>query len=203
MSIVGRMHTGMVFGRRVRTLAEHLSKLLPDEASILDVGCGDGSLDEMILMRKPGLNIRGIDVLVRENARIPVEPFDGLKIPFNDNSFDIVMFVDVLHHASDPAFLLGEAKRVCRKGVVIKDHAMDGMLAETTLRFMDWVGNAHHGVALPYNYWAKSEWDKQIGLLGLRRDIWKSDIGIYPWPASVFFDRELHFIASLMKTQCP
>ena len=33
-----------------------------------------------------------------------------------------------------------------------------GFLAGPTLRFMDWIGNARHGVALPYNYWSAQEW---------------------------------------------
>ncbi len=50
-----------------------------------------------------------------------------------------------------PARLLAEAKRVSRGGIVIKDHFREGVLADATLRFMDWVGNAQHGVVLPYN----------------------------------------------------
>ena len=67
-----------------------------------------------------------------------------------DASFDVVMFVDVLHHTDDPLLLLQEAQRV-GKIILVKDHFRKGFLAGPTLRFMDWVGNAHHGVVLPYN----------------------------------------------------
>ncbi len=34
------------------------------------------------------------------------------------------------------------------------------MFAIPTLRFMDWIGNAHHGITLLYNYQSKFQWDK-------------------------------------------
>ena len=102
----------------------------------------------------------GIDVLVRPETKIPVQPFDGQRIPFADGAFDAVSFVDVLHHTDDPIVLLREAVRVAKTAVVIKDHLADGVLARPTLRFMDWVGNAGHGVVLPYNYWTQPQWSR-------------------------------------------
>ena len=39
--------------------------------------------------------IRGVDVLVWPEDRIPVETFGGYQLPFDDKNFDAVMFVDV------------------------------------------------------------------------------------------------------------
>ena len=103
------------------------------------------------------------------------------------------MFVDVLHHVDDPLLLLQEAMRVGRS-VVIKDHFREGFLAGAILRFMDWVGNAHHGVALPYNYWSKAEWDAALEAVGLKPVDMKGSLGLYPAPASWIFERDLHFI---------
>ena len=44
------------------------------------------------------LQFTGIDTLVRDDSHIPVESFDGVKIPRHDNSTDYVLFSDVLHH---------------------------------------------------------------------------------------------------------
>ena len=41
---------------------------------------------------------------------------------------------------------------MAKHGLVIKDHTVTGLLARPTLRLMDVVGNAPHGVALTYNY---------------------------------------------------
>jgi hypothetical protein len=62
---------------------------------------------------------------------------------------------------------------------------------------MDWVGNAPHGVALPYNYWTRAQWDDMLHQSGLSATVWKQDLRLYPVPFRWLFDRSLHFIASL------
>jgi len=190
----GALHEKLVFGRRVRVLAHHLAALIPPQARVLDVGCGDGTVDQLIAQQLPGVSIEGIDVLVRATAKIHVQPFDGVRIPHADASFDVVMFVDVLHHTDDPLLLLQEAQRV-GKIILVKDHFRKGFLAGPTLRFMDWVGNARHGVALPYNYWSETQWDDAIRMVGLRQLDKIVSLGLYPLPASWVFERRLHFIS--------
>ena len=193
-SVFATLHGRHVYNRRVRVLADHLAAIIPRKATVLDVGCGDGTIDYVIAQRRSDVSIQGIDVLVRPNARIPVESFDGVRIPYSDASFDVVMFVDVLHHTSEPKALLKEASRVAKE-ILIKDHFREGLLANATLRFMDWVGNAHHGVALPYNYWSKSEWNSVWEELALRPSQLNLFLGLYPMPACWVFERGLHFIA--------
>jgi SAM-dependent methyltransferase len=192
--IVRTFHEKVVFGRRVRALAEHLAGFIPRGARVLDVGCGDGTIDHLIAQRRADMSIEGIDVLVRPQTRIPVRPFDGATIPYPDASFDVVMFVDVLHHTADPLVLLREAARV-GKMILIKDHFRQGFLAGPTLRFMDWLGNAHFGVALPYNYWTRTQWTEALDALGLKATEIKVTLGLYPPPASWLFDRGLQFVA--------
>jgi len=167
-----------------------------DCATALDVGCGDGTVDLLIVRQRPDVSIQGIDVLVRSKTRIPVQPFDGAHIPYPDTSFDAVMFVDVLHHAADPHLLLREAARVGRI-ILVKDHFCENYFANIKLRLMDWVGNAHHGVALPYNYWSRYQWSEAFGQLGLKTCEIKTLLGLYPPPASWIFERGLHFVARL------
>jgi SAM-dependent methyltransferase len=196
---VGALHDKLVFGRRVRVLAHHLAALIPPTAKVLDVGCGDGTVDQLILQQLPGVSIEGIDVLVRPVAKIPVAPFDGVRIPYPDSSFDVVMFIDVLHHTHDPLLLLQEAQRV-GKVILVKDHFRKGVLAGPTLRFMDWVGNAPHGVVLPYNYWSEKQWQDALRVVGLKQVETIVSLGLYPSPASWFFERRLHFISRFVPT---
>src|SRR5262249_34480642 len=156
----------------------HLAKFIPHRASVLDVGCGDGALAGLVQEMRPDIELRGIDVLVRPETHIPIEPFDGQRIPYGDSSFDVVMFVDVLHHTDDPMVLLREAKRVAREGVLLKDHAAEGLLARPTLRLMDHVGNARYGVSLPYNYWSRARWLEAFDILGLSIANWQKDLGL-------------------------
>jgi len=163
----------------------------------LDVGCGDGQLAWLIMQKRPDVKIQGIDILVRTETKIDVAPFDGNVIPYPNVSFDFVIFSDVLHHTIDPLILLREAARVARKAIILKDHLCDGLLAGPTLRFMDQVGNARHGVALPYNYWSRQKWLDAFGNLGLSISAWKEDLKLYPAWADLIFGRSLHFVAKL------
>lgn len=182
---------------RMRILSEHLAALIPKDAVVLDVGCGDGQLSFLISRKRPDLHFKGVDVLVRDQTYIPVEEFAGQVIPYDDASFDVIMFADVLHHTEDPMILLSEAVRVVRSAIVVKDHTNDGIFAEATLRFMDWVGNARFGVVLPYNYWSKQNWLDAFRRLNLAIEVWKKDLRLYPRPASWIFGRSLHFVAKL------
>ncbi|MBA2439506.1 MAG: class I SAM-dependent methyltransferase [Thermoleophilaceae bacterium] len=198
-----QIHDRLVHNRRARVLRDHIVALLPAGSAVLDVGCGDGLLAHLIAERRSDLRLTGIDVLVRPGTHIPVEPFDGRNIPVSDAGVDVVMFIDVLHHTQDPRSLLSEAARVARRAVIIKDHCRDSVLAEATLRFMDWVGNAHHGVELPYNYWSSREWTDAFEDLGLRLECWRQKLGLYAWPATWLFDGKLHFIARLTPGHAP
>jgi SAM-dependent methyltransferase len=187
----------------VRVLASHLAAVVPRDCELVDVGCGDGLLSSLLAEARPDLEVSGIDVKARPEARIPVSLFDGARIPRPDRGVDVVLFVDVLHHTRDPMLLLGEAARVARRAIVIKDHTLTGLLAGPTLRLMDWVGNARHGVDLPYNYWSRKRWEEAFAALGLTVEAWIADVGLYPWPADLAFGRSLHFIARLAARPAP
>lgn len=191
------LHESYVKSRRLTVLARHFAELIPDGSTVLDVGAGDGGLAAAIIARKPNLIFKGIDTLVRKETQIPVEVFDGRNIPSENQTTDYVLFSDVLHHTEDPMILLREAARVARRGVMIKDHLVRGLLARPTLRFMDKVGNRRFGVKLPHNYWSPKQWDAAFEELRFERNEYLTQLGLYPMWANWWFGRGLHFIARL------
>jgi SAM-dependent methyltransferase len=197
MTLLERVHENYVVGRRARVLAGHLAELIPERAQILDVGCGDGKIASLIQRRRADITVRGIDCLVRPGTHIAVSEFDGQRIPAEDDSVDVVTLVDVLHHAELPQALLGEAARVARHAVVIKDVALRGWMAEPTLRFMDRVGNARHGVRVPDGYWTPAQWRQAFAATGLDVEVWKERLGLYPAPFSWILERSFHFVGRL------
>ena len=191
------VHGRGVAKRRARVISRHLAEFIPRDATMLDVGCGDGEIASLVGQARPDLTIRGVDVLVRTETSIPVEHYDGKVLPCEDKSYDVVTLVDVLHHCDEPEEVMREAGRVARQAVLIKDHTREGWAAGLTLRMMDWVGNHRYGVALPYNYWSTLQWQNAFRNLGWDLQRHTDRLGLYPWPANLLFDRSLHFMARL------
>src|SRR5690242_6086848 len=202
LSWIARSHRALVFGRRARVLAEALAPLIPAEArSVLDIGCGDGTIAHLIAERRPELAVEGVEVIPRPSCRVPCRAFDGSKLPFPDRSFDVCLFVDVLHHTTDVTQLLHEAARVSRTCVVLKDHLSESSFDHATLRAMDWIGNRPHGVTLTYNYQSRTQWHEHFSACGLRSAEFSTELPLYPFPFSALFGRKLHFVAQLKTPQ--
>jgi SAM-dependent methyltransferase len=197
---IARSHRALVFGRRARVLADALAPLIPAEArSVLDIGCGDGTIASLLAERRSDLAIEGVEVIPRPACRIPCRAFDGAKLPFADQSFDVCLFVDVLHHTTDVTQLLREAVRVAHSHIVLKDHLSESAFDHATLRAMDWVGNRPYGVTLPYNYQSLGQWQQHFSECGLRATQISTALPLYPFPFSQLFGRKLHFVAQLTK----
>jgi SAM-dependent methyltransferase len=85
--------------------------------SVLDVGCGEMPFRGFL---PAGHRYTGIDVAAADDFGMRRHPdvvaFDGLKIPFPDESFDHVLCTEVLEHAEDPLALISEMHRVLRHG---------------------------------------------------------------------------------------
>src|SRR5271168_2983132 len=84
-------HQAFVHRRRVRVLAAALAAQIPPAASVLDIGCGDGTIASLIAHLRPDISIKGVEVMVRPGCRIECHPFDGSTLPFPDNSVDVCM----------------------------------------------------------------------------------------------------------------
>jgi SAM-dependent methyltransferase len=195
---IRKLHGLFVRESRADAIARNLTELIAHDAkTILDVGCGDGLIDQAIMARRGDLAIEGIDLFPRPEALIPVRPFDGRAIPCADKSYDAVIFIDVLHHAADPRVLLQEAARVARQSILIKDHFAEGQPDRMILRFMDLIGNAGYSFAWSARYWPRQRWQQTFEELNLSVIESRNQLGLYPAPASRVFERTLHFAARL------
>jgi len=109
--------------------ADHVLALappaLPRHARVLDVGCGDGVLLEVLHARRPAWRLAGVEIAdapVRiARDRVPyavVERYDGARLPHPGGAFDLGVLSHVVEHVEDPVAVLREAARACRALVV-------------------------------------------------------------------------------------
>lgn len=98
-------------------------------ARLLEVGCGMGT--DLLQFARGGAHCTGVDLTPR-SVEISRHRFgvygmrgdflvsDGERLPFADESFDVVYSNGVLHHTPDTAGAAREIHRVLRKGGVAK-----------------------------------------------------------------------------------
>ncbi|NVJ90218.1 MAG: methyltransferase domain-containing protein [Methylocystaceae bacterium] len=175
-----------------------VQEILSDPSlSILDIGCGHGQLAARLKQDNPQWQFQGVDVVVQPECSISVSRYDGVTIPYPDDSFDAVFCIDMLHHTTEPEILLKEAGRVARKWVIIKDHIADSKWDHYVLTLLDWLGNAGTGVPLPYNFLSSLEWQALFDKVGLK-EVQKLDAIRY-WPGIMgqAVDRHYHFVSKL------
>jgi len=139
-------------------LAAEIASLIPPKSTVLDVGCDNGFLDSLIIKNKPSIKIVGIDIQANRPSLISRKIYDGHKIPYESNSFDVVMANDVLHHTTDALPLIKEMTRVSRGRVIIKDGIIDGRMPWLINGVIDYLLNAPYGIKCTYNYMNEKEW---------------------------------------------
>lgn len=94
---------------------------------ILDIGCGYGSLSSLLLKRGATVTATEVENKKLEFAKkklgssknISFVKVEDERLPFPDNSFDIVTLFDVIEHVKTPELLMSEVTRVLKpKGLL-------------------------------------------------------------------------------------
>jgi ubiquinone/menaquinone biosynthesis C-methylase UbiE len=119
-----QQHQGMAVGFGDE-YANKLSRRGFTQGRILDVGCGSGATNLVLAERFPRAEIVGIDLsdpllgLAREatantsfGARVAFKKADVQQIPYDDDSFDVVINTNMVHLVEHPLRMLGEIERI-------------------------------------------------------------------------------------------
>jgi len=93
------------------------------QASILDVGCGDGSFLQQLdkTLRRP-YEYHGVDYSKYQVEKAQALPYEFRRcnleegIPYDDASFDLAYSGEVIEHIYDPDYMLEECRRVLKPG---------------------------------------------------------------------------------------
>lgn len=97
--------------RCIQSLCKDKTKL-----KILDVGCGDGFLTHHFCINNN--EVTGIDLKpsLAKTYKFKFVKADGIKLPFDDSLFDLVVSFDVIEHISEDSLFVKECYRVLKKG---------------------------------------------------------------------------------------
>jgi ubiquinone/menaquinone biosynthesis C-methylase UbiE len=122
-------HGSVLRSHATRTAASSAAYLLPHlrpGMSLLDVGCGPGTITvELAAAVAPG-PVTGIEPFEAPLAAARTLPGtvrwvtgDVYALDYDDDSFDVVHAHQVLQHLTDPVAALREMRRVCRPGGLV------------------------------------------------------------------------------------
>ncbi|WP_214105176.1 class I SAM-dependent methyltransferase [Acrocarpospora catenulata] len=125
-------HESVLRSHRWRTAensAAHLLPYLREDQTLLDIGCGPGTITADLSTRvarvtateigETELDLARAEAAARGRANIEFAVADIHALDFPDDSFDVVHAHQVLQHVADPVQALREMRRVCRPGGLV------------------------------------------------------------------------------------
>ena len=96
---------------------------------VIDVGCGAGGTAIVLAKMFPDCEVVGIDLsepllkiaegsnqVARLGERVKFKKADVQQIPYQDNSFDVVINLNMVHLVEDPISMLNEMERILKPG---------------------------------------------------------------------------------------
>jgi methionine biosynthesis protein MetW len=101
-------------------IAAHALRLLPENGRVLDLGCAAGGLLSLLASRAgfmAGLELSASAAAAAAQVgnHVVTGALQDRGLPFEEDSFDLVVLADVLEHVTDPATALRRAAGWCRR----------------------------------------------------------------------------------------
>ncbi|MBN1595498.1 class I SAM-dependent methyltransferase [candidate division FCPU426 bacterium] len=99
--------------------AGRLAAALPAGARVLDAGCGSGYVSNGLASR---LELVGVDIeeeavaFCRQHRQGTFIRADLQKLPFDPDTFDLILFTNTIEHLYDPHPVLAELARILKPG---------------------------------------------------------------------------------------
>lgn len=119
--------TNPVEQRMMRGFFDALDHMLAglSPTTVVEVGAGEGRVTSHLVERFPDATVIGLDLLDDDLAGdwselgLPMFFGDATRLPFTDDSIDLVVGLEVMEHIPTPAGALREIARVCKHSAVL------------------------------------------------------------------------------------
>ena len=120
---------------------------IDSQSTVLDVACGTGEFERLLLDKNPMQRIIGVDIsekmldIAREKYRVysnvEFHQTSANSIPFASHSFDVAVCANSFHYFEKPLVALSEIKRVVKPNgkLIILDWSKDFLVC----RICDWI----------------------------------------------------------------
>ncbi len=132
---------------------------------ILDLGAGNGLL-ALEIKKQLKKEVLLVDIVDYNYSDLPLILYNPeKKVPLADKEVDTTILYTVLHHASDPEYLLKEAARITKKRLIIIEGYIDKDDIRMTNIFFDWFYNRVIGdedINVPLNFLRVKGWEKLL-----------------------------------------
>ncbi len=107
----------------VREKFTQVSKLIPENSKILDIGCNDGKMGDFLknpLYYGVDMDRLLISELIKKSIKAKQADLNRNELPFKNEKFDFVLLLDILEHVANPKkLLLDSGKRLKKGGKII------------------------------------------------------------------------------------
>lgn len=117
-------------------ISEELAK--EDYQDLLDCGCGTGPMISLLYEKDSTKNYTGLDITPKMIEVGKSKNLKGVKwvvgdcedLPFEDNSFDVIICSNSFHHYPNPQRFFDSAKRVLRSGgrLILQDYTAPSII---------------------------------------------------------------------------
>lgn len=129
---------------------------------VIDIGAGSCHI-AATLARNHQVDVTAIDVVDHNITELPLQLYDGKKLPFKAATFDASLLVFVLHHASDMRSLLDEALRVSKTVILVEDTPQTAF-EKRVWKWFDRLVNheIHNDIAIAHHAMSAADWKNML-----------------------------------------
>ncbi len=131
---------------------------------VLDIACGTGEFERIVLSDTSTQQIVGIDISeemlaiarqkLHNSSSVSFQVSSASALPFPDQSFDVIVSANAFHYFDDPVTALTEVKRVLKPNgkAVILDWCKDFLLCRLCDIVLKWTDPAHQQCYTPREF---------------------------------------------------